>query len=50
MITEYIKRGYKKGYDENGNLVYKVPVDEVVVMEEAPLELDYCEVEEDLED
>lgn len=49
MITEYIKRGYKKGYDENGNLVYKVPVDETVVMEETPLELDFCEVE-DLED
>ena len=49
MITEYIKRGYKKGYDENGNLVYKVPVDEAVVMEEAPLELDFSEVE-DLED
>lgn len=49
MITEYIKRGYRKGYDEAGNLVYKVPVDEAVVMEEAPLELDFCEVE-DLED
>ncbi len=28
MITEVIKRGYKKGYDENGTLVYKIPVDE----------------------
>jgi hypothetical protein len=27
MITEYIKRGHRKGYDEKGNLVYKVPVD-----------------------
>ena len=50
MITEYIKRGYRKGYDEAGNLLYKVPVDEAIVMEEAPLELDFSEVEEDLED
>jgi hypothetical protein len=28
MITEVIKRGYKKGYDENGILVYKIPVSE----------------------
>jgi hypothetical protein len=35
MVTEYIKRGYKKGYDEKGNLVYKVPVDEATpVVEE----------------
>lgn len=28
MITEYVKRGYKKGYDENGNLVYKIPLED----------------------
>lgn len=28
MITEVIKRGHRKGYDENGVLVYKIPVDE----------------------
>lgn len=49
MITEYIKRGYRKGYDEAGNLVYKIPVDETVVAEETTLELDFCEVDE-LED
>lgn len=40
MVTEYIKRGYRKGYDENGNLVYKVPVDQPApaVEEELPLE------------
>lgn len=36
MITEYVKRGYKKGYDENGNLVYKVALEDTpVVVEEA---------------
>lgn len=36
MITEVIKRGHRKGYDENGVLVYKIPVDEpsLVVVEE----------------
>lgn len=34
MLVEYIKRGYKKGY-ENGVLVYKVPVE----IEETPDEL-----------
>lgn len=28
MITEVIKRGHRKGYDENGTLVYKIPVEE----------------------
>lgn len=43
MITEVIKRGHRKGYDENGVLVYKIPVDEPspVVVEEVE------EVEED---
>lgn len=45
MITEYIKRGYRKGYDENGNLVYKVPVDEVSVPAEAQLELEELDEE-----
>lgn len=51
MITEYIKRGYKKGYDEQGNLVYKIPVDEVFVPTEEEeqqqeLELDDESVED----
>lgn len=25
MVTEYIKRGQRMGYDQNGTLVYKVP-------------------------
>lgn len=29
MVTEYIKRNQKMGYDENGVLLYKVPADEV---------------------
>lgn len=45
MITEYIKRGYRKGYDENGNLVYKVPVDEAAVPEQAELELEELDEE-----
>ena len=28
MITEYIKRGQRMGYDEKGNLVYKIPLNE----------------------
>ena len=28
MVTEYIKRGQKMGYDEEGTLVYKIPVSE----------------------
>lgn len=42
MVTEFIKRGQKMGYDEGGNLVYKIPleqeapvVEEVVAEEEA---------------
>ena len=49
MITEFIKRGYRKGYDEAGNLVYKVPVDEVFVPveeEQEELELDEESVED----
>jgi hypothetical protein len=32
MITEVIKRGHRKGYDENGNLVYKI-----LITDEAPV-------------
>ena len=28
MVTEYIKRGQRMGYDDEGNLVYKIPVSE----------------------
>jgi hypothetical protein len=40
MVTEYIKRNQKWGYDENGNFLYKVPMDaeSPVVVEEAPVE------------
>lgn len=36
------------GFDENGTLVYKIPVDQVYTAEEAELELD-LELEEDEE-
>lgn len=35
MVTEYIKRNQKMGFDKNGVLLYKVPATEVVV---APVE------------
>ena len=39
MVTEYIKRNQKMGFDENGVLVYKIPVDaEAPVEVEAPVE------------
>lgn len=44
MITEYIKRGQRMGYDEKGNLVYKIPLNE-----EAPV-LKEVEEEEEVED
>jgi hypothetical protein len=47
MITEYIKRGYRKGYDEAGNLVYKVPVDETPVLQQEEIEELDEESEED---
>lgn len=31
MVTEYIKRNQKMGFDKHGVLVYKVPATEVVV-------------------
>lgn len=44
MVTEYIKRGQKWGYDENGVLLYKIPVDEP-----SPLILDEKADDEDEE-
>lgn len=38
MVTEYIKRGYRKGYDENGNIVYKVRVEETATSAEELVE------------
>lgn len=36
MVTEeFIKRGYKKGYDENGKLLYKIRADETSPLEMA---------------
>lgn len=40
MVTEYIKRGYRKGFDEKGNIVYKVPAtEEASQIEETPADL-----------
>lgn len=36
MVTEYIKRNQKMGFDKNGVLLYKIPATEVVVA--APVE------------
>ena len=38
------------GYDENGNLVYKIPVDQVYTAEEADLELELELDEEESEE
>jgi hypothetical protein len=42
MVTEYIKRNQKMGFDENGVLLYKIPADAeapvLVEEEEAPAE------------
>jgi hypothetical protein len=53
MITEYIKRNQKMGFDETGELVYKVPAEEeapqVVVVEtivEQETPFDEVEVDE----
>lgn len=34
MVTEYIKRNQRLGYDENGVLVYKIPMDPTIPEEE----------------
>jgi hypothetical protein len=39
MVTEYIKRGQKWGYDENGVLLYKIPMDEPSPLVAAPEEV-----------
>ena len=39
MVTEYIKRGQKWGYDENGVLLYKIPMDEPSPLAAAPEEV-----------
>jgi hypothetical protein len=39
MVTEYIKRGQKWGYDENGVLLYKIPMDEPSPIAAAPEEV-----------
>jgi hypothetical protein len=41
MITEVIKRGHRKGYDENGNLVYKI-----LITDESPV----VEIQEEVQD
>lgn len=47
MVTEYIKRNQRMGY-ENGVLVYKVPVDEAApVVSEAPAAVEAPVVEEE---
>jgi hypothetical protein len=50
MVTEYIKRGQKWGYDENGVLLYKIPMDEpsplVAALEEVTEVQDEEEAEE----
>ena len=47
MITEYIKRGQRMGYDEKGNLVYKIPLNEEPLVLE---EVEEVEEEEDEEE
>ena len=48
MITEYIKRKQKMGFDETGNLVYKIPMEATFVaeQEETPTFFDLDEEEE----
>lgn len=46
MVIEYIKRNHKKGYDEDGKLVYKVRLDDdAPVVDESPVD-DITPVEE----
>lgn len=45
MVTEYIKRGQRMGYDEKGNLVYKIPLNE-----EAPVTEEIQEEVEEVQD
>lgn len=51
MVTEYIKRGQKMGYDEQGNLVYKIPMDQPSpVFESEELDLFDEVVDEELDE
>ena len=50
MVTEYIKRGQKWGYDENGLLLYKIPMDEPSPLVTAPEEVAAEEVAEEVQD
>lgn len=50
MVTEYIKRGQKWGYDENGALLYKIPMDEPSPLAAAPEEVAAEEVAEEVQD
>lgn len=47
MITEYIKRDQKMGFNEEGALVYKVPVDATIAPVEEEFVLLYDDVEEE---
>lgn len=48
MVTEYIKRNQKMGFDETGKLVYKIPVEDATpVVEEAPVVEDVAPIVED---
>jgi hypothetical protein len=50
MVTEYIKRGQKWGYDENGVLLYKIPMDEPSPLVVAPEEVTEVQDEEEAEE
>lgn len=36
MVTEYIKRKQKMGYDSTGTLIYKIPMDQEAPVQAAP--------------
>jgi hypothetical protein len=49
MVTEYIKRGQRMGYDEKGNLVYKIPLnEEAPVTEEIQEEVEEVQQDEEV--
>lgn len=50
MVTEYIKRGQKMGYDEKGNLVYKIPLNEEAPVLTAEVQEEIEEVQEEAEE
>jgi len=49
MITEYIKRQQKMGFDETGTLVYKIPMEETFVTEEQEETPTFFDLDEDEE-